>query len=135
MKALKTHIRNEVKKILAESITERIVTRLREDSAYQEFFKKAMEKFKISSPADLKDPVRKKEFFDYVDKNYKGKSESLNEEGSLRMAESPAVAQKVKQIIKLLVEIDVDGETMQYILEQVGMDEQMLHQLTPGGIR
>jgi hypothetical protein len=75
MKALKTHIRNEVKKILAESITERIVTRLREDSAYQEFFKKAMEKFKISSPADLKDPVRKKEFFDYVDKNYKAEGE------------------------------------------------------------
>ncbi len=75
MKALKTYIRNEVKKILAESITERIVTRLREDSAYQEFFKKAMEKFKISSPADLKDPVRKKEFFDYVDKNYKAEGE------------------------------------------------------------
>lgn len=75
MKALKTYIRNEVKKILAESITERIVTRLREDSAYQEFFKKAMEKFQISSPADLKDPVRKKEFFDYVDKNYKAEGE------------------------------------------------------------
>lgn len=75
MKALKTYIRNEVKEILAESITERIVTRLREDSAYQEFFKKAMEKFKISSPADLKDPVRKKEFFDYVDKNYKAEGE------------------------------------------------------------
>ena len=75
MKALKIYIRNEVKKILAESITERIVTRLREDSAYQEFFKKAMEKFKISSPADLKDPVRKKEFFDYVDKNYKAEGE------------------------------------------------------------
>lgn len=75
MKALKTYIRNEIKKILAESITERIVTRLREDSAYQEFFKKAMEKFKISSPADLKDPVRKKEFFDYVDKNYKAEGE------------------------------------------------------------
>ena len=75
MKTLKTYIRSEVKKILAESITERIVTRLREDSAYQEFFKKAMEKFKISSPADLKDPVRKKEFFDYVDKNYKAEGE------------------------------------------------------------
>lgn len=55
--------------------TKMIVRRLREDTAYQEFFKKAMEKFKISSPADLKDPVRKKEFFDYVDKNYKAKDE------------------------------------------------------------
>ncbi len=131
MKALKTHIRNEVKKILAESITERIVTRLREDSAYQEFFKKAMEKFKISSPADLKDPVRKKEFFDYIDKNYKAKMS----ENTYLMSQDPAVKAKVEMVIKTLKEIDVDGETMQYILEQVGMEEQMQHQLTPGGIR
>jgi hypothetical protein len=35
----------------------------------------------------------------------------------------------VKDIIAKLKEIEVDGETMQYILEQVGMDEQMLKQL------
>lgn len=52
-----------------------IIQRIKEDTAYQEFFKKAMEKFKITTPADLKDPVRKKEFFDYVDKNYQAKSE------------------------------------------------------------
>ena len=133
MKALKTHIRNEVKKILAESITERIVARLREDSAYQEFFKKAMEKFKISSPADLKDPVRKKEFFDYIDKNYKAKDEMS--ENTYLMSQDPAVKAKVEMVIKTLKEIDVDGETMQYILEEIGMEEQMLQQLTPGGIR
>lgn len=55
--------------------TKMMVKRLREDTAYQEFFKKAMAKFKISSPADLKDPVRKKEFFNYVDKNYKADNE------------------------------------------------------------
>ena len=64
-------------KILKEnSTTEQIVKRLKEDTAYQEFFKKAMDKFKINSPADLKDPVRKKEFFDYIDKNYKAKDET-----------------------------------------------------------
>lgn len=52
-----------------------IIKRLKEDTAYQEFFKKAMKKFDISSPTDLKDPVRKKEFFDYVDKNYSAKNE------------------------------------------------------------
>lgn len=56
--------------------TKMIVKRLKEDTAYQEFFKKAMEKFKINTPSDLKDPVRKKEFFDYVDKNYKAKDET-----------------------------------------------------------
>jgi len=55
--------------------TKMIIKRLKEDTAYQEFFKKAMAKFNISTPADLKDPVRKKEFFDYIDKNYKAKDE------------------------------------------------------------
>lgn len=52
-----------------------IIKKLQEDTEYQEFFKKAMAKFKISSPADLKDPAKKKEFFDWIDANYKGKSE------------------------------------------------------------
>ena len=74
---LRAIIKKEVTKILKEnSTTEQIVKRLKEDTAYQEFFKKAMDKFKINSPADLKDPVRKKEFFDYIDKNYKAKDET-----------------------------------------------------------
>ena len=61
--------------------TTRIERRLKEDTAYQEFFKKAMKKFDISSPTDLKDPVRKKEFFNYVDGNYSAKTEGkLREE-------------------------------------------------------
>ena len=55
--------------------TAHIIKKLKEDTAYQEFFKKAMNKFDITSPTDLKDPVRKKEFFNYVDKNYSAKSE------------------------------------------------------------
>ncbi len=56
--------------------TSQIIKRLREDSAYQEFFQKAMKKFDISSPSDLKDPEKKKNFFNYVDKNYSAKSEA-----------------------------------------------------------
>ena len=52
-----------------------VIRRLQEDTEYQEFFKKAMKKFDISSPAELKDPAKKKEFFDWIDANYKGKSE------------------------------------------------------------
>ena len=55
--------------------TSHIIKRLKEDSAYQEFFKKALKKFDIASPADLKDAERKKHFFDYIDKNYSGKTE------------------------------------------------------------
>ena len=37
--------------------------------------------------------------------------------------------QEIGDIIKRLKELDVDGETMQYILEKVGMSDQMLRQL------
>ncbi len=112
--------------------TAHIVKRLKEDTAYQEFFKKAMAKFGISSPADLKDPEKKKNFFDYIDKNYKAKDEVS--EGTYLMS-NPETKSKVEMVINTLKEIDVDGETMEYILKEVGMEEQMLHQLTPGGIR
>ena len=55
--------------------TTRIEKRLKEDTAYQEFFQKAMKKFDISSPTDLKDPEKKKNFFNYVDSNYSAKNE------------------------------------------------------------
>ena len=36
---------------------------------YQEFFKKALKKFGVNSPAEL-EKEKRKEFFDYIDKNY-----------------------------------------------------------------
>ena len=48
---------------------------------YQKFFKSALKKFGVKSPAELKGE-KKKEFFDYVDKNYVGdheESKSVNE--------------------------------------------------------
>ena len=42
---------------------------------YQAFFKSALKKFDAKSPADL-DDEKKKEFFNYIDKNYKGENES-----------------------------------------------------------
>ena len=44
---------------------------------YQAFFNKAMKKFGVNSPAELKGD-KKKEFFNYVDKNYKGDHEESN---------------------------------------------------------
>ena len=37
--------------------------------------------------------------------------------------------QKVQKVIDTLRKIEVDGETMQYILDKVGMSDQMLKQL------
>ena len=38
-------------------------------------------------------------------------------------------AANVNRVINILKDIDVDGETMQYIIEKVGMEDQMLKQL------
>jgi hypothetical protein len=45
------------------------------------------------------------------------------------LCETPQTHEFVKEVIAKLKVIGVDGETMQYILEQVGMDDQMLRQL------
>ena len=45
---------------------------------------------------------------------------------TVKMQENP---QRVKLAIDILKDIEVDGETMQYILKEVGMDWQMLRQL------
>ena len=39
---------------------------------YEKFFRAALKKFKVDSPADFKSDEEKKKFFDYVDKEYKG---------------------------------------------------------------
>ena len=46
-----------------------------EDTKYQKFFRKALEKFGVDSPADFDSEEKKKEFFDYVDKEYKADKE------------------------------------------------------------
>ena len=43
--------------------------------AYKKFFEKALKKFKVDSPADFKSDEEKKEFYDYVDKNWEGDNE------------------------------------------------------------
>jgi len=47
--------------------------------AYEKFFKSALKKFGVDSPADFKSDEEKKKFFDYVDKNYKGENEKAEE--------------------------------------------------------
>ena len=69
-----------------------------------------------------------------IQKAYQAKH-NITEEATSQLMSDPAVKSKVEMVIKTLLSIDIDGETMQYILEKVGMDEQMQHQLTPGGIR
>jgi len=74
-----------------------IVKRLKEDSDYQGFFLNALhkhnEKFGTKGISDMSDE-EKKEFFNYVDKNYKGKTESLREISTLGASGIKRIAQK-----------------------------------------
>ncbi len=51
-----------------------------EESEYQQFFNQACKKFGVSDPNQLSD-VKKKEFFDYIDNNYKAKDETSSVSG------------------------------------------------------
>jgi len=73
------------KKPLHETRGQQIAKRLREDDAYKKFFQSALDKFGVSSPADFDSNEKKKEFFNYVDKNYSAKTE-----GKLREDYFPA---------------------------------------------
>lgn len=46
--------------------------------AYQKFFKSALKKFGVKSPAEL-DGDKEKEFYDYIDKNWESKDEEVQE--------------------------------------------------------
>jgi hypothetical protein len=45
---------------------------------------------------------------------------------------NPETRSKVEMVINTLKDIDVDGETMEYILDKVGMSDQMASQLSGG---
>lgn len=46
-----------------------------EDTEYEKFFRKALKKFGVSDPSEFDSDEKKKEFFDYIDKNYKSDAE------------------------------------------------------------
>jgi len=79
-KILKKNIKEEKQaKKLEESKKEKIRAMIREiikeETEYQKFFKTVLDKFNVKSPAEL-DDAKKKEFFDYVDKNWDAKKET-----------------------------------------------------------
>ena len=79
---------------LPKSLVDAARQRLEESNEYEVFFAKALKKFGVDSPADFKDEKKKKEFFDYVDANYKGKSEDL--EVKKKVNESKDVRKKYR---------------------------------------
>ena len=73
------------KEIIESKIEQKVMAKLEAESGdkeeYEKFFKAALKKFGVDSPAEL-DDAKKKEFFNYVDANWKGdneKAEDLDE--------------------------------------------------------
>jgi len=65
---------------------------LEKSEEYQKFFQSALKKFGIDSPAEL-DDKKKKEFFDYVDKNWEGENEEDEEETIEELSIEEAIAE------------------------------------------
>ena len=77
-------------------------------SAYKQFFTKALKKFGIKSINDIT-PAKKKEFFNYIDKNWKGKNESVTEKMDPVLMK--ALQKQHNQIYKLLANYRTDPDT------------------------
>jgi len=65
-----------------------------EPADYEAFFKAALKKYGVESPADFKTDEDKKEFFDYVDKNFKGKKEKKESFSAEELAHFESVLKK-----------------------------------------
>ena len=70
---------------------------------YKEFFQSALKKFGVDSPADL-DGEKKKEFFNYIDKNYKG-----DHEESVDLEEED---------VKIIMDKDVSNRDFQKLMKK-----------------
>ena len=66
---------------LPQSLIDAATNIVVEGQEYKDFFNSVLKKFGVTSPAELKGD-KEKEFYDYIDKNWKGKNESRNTEKS-----------------------------------------------------
>ena len=89
---------------------------------YEKFFQSALKKFKVDSPADFKTDDKKKEFFNYIDKNYKAKEEEkdikeyIQSDGSRRKVKEGDQRRKENKLNEKDLDKNVD-ETLDRIRE------------------
>ena len=64
---------------------------------YQQFFKKALKKFKVAGPEDLESDKTKKKFFNYVDNNFTSEKERQTAAAPKETEEEPKEKEEVKE--------------------------------------
>ena len=70
------HDQEDVDRVMNSGLGDSVEEAEGADTAYEKFFMKALKKHGYNSPEDI--PVdKKKEFFDYIDKNWKAKGETV----------------------------------------------------------
>ena len=88
-------------------------SKMQEDKEkYQKFFKAALKKFGVTSPGELEGD-KKKEFFDYVDKNYEAENESVGEAFKSKggIATNPnKISKQAKAQVAVKLSKDADGD-------------------------
>jgi hypothetical protein len=83
---------------LPKDLIESSKTLLKQGKDYDEFFQSALKKFGVNSPADFKSDEEKKKFFDYVDKNFKGKNE---EEEPKKKVNEELLDENIQKVVKM----------------------------------
>jgi len=68
-------LEDKIKALKKESVEEKVTKEESKKEKYQKFFQAALKKYGVKSPAELEGD-KKKEFFNYVDKNYEADNES-----------------------------------------------------------
>ena len=68
------HDQEDVDKVMNSGLGDSVEEAEGADTAYEKFFLKTLKKHGYNSPEDIPDD-KKKEFFDYIDKNWKAKGE------------------------------------------------------------
>ena len=91
-------IEKEKRKLgIKDSFNAKLDEMVKENDEYEKFFNAALKKFGVKSPADLKTTEKKKEFFNYVDNNYKAKNEELDKDDEKSVQK---IADKLKKASK-----------------------------------
>jgi hypothetical protein len=100
-------------------------------SAYQKFFKAALKKFGVSSPAELKGD-KEKEFYNYIEKNWT-KDESLDEakKGKYKSPKTNKIVQDTTKILKREKKAGFDTKEIEQFLKEFkkGIETEMYDEM------
>lgn len=104
----------ETKGKVGETLVSGVDVQEEEDSEYDRFFRAALKKFGVSSPADFDSEEEKKKFFNYIDKNFKAKNESveIDEAKSLMSSGEGQELLKISKMYDKKKAVDDDGREL-----------------------